>query len=158
MTEQVRDEDTDLVRRSRAGDADAVTELYRRHERRVYNLTLRTLGNHWDAADVTQEAFIKAFRNLDSFKGEARFSTWLHRIAVNAAYDHLRRQRPEPMDAEILDDLSGPCGAAAVVGSGRDGIDPAVDGLSAPLRAGAYGAGRRFSLRRSTVRLARLSI
>jgi len=135
ISEQTRDEDTELVARARSGDADAITELYRRHERRVYNLALRTLGNSWDAADVAQETFIKAFKNLDSFKGEARFGTWLHRIAVNAAYDHLRRHRPEPMEAEILDDLSGPAGAAAVVGSGRDGIDPAVDGLSEPLRA-----------------------
>jgi RNA polymerase sigma-70 factor (ECF subfamily) len=134
VTEQVRDEDTDLVGRARSGDSDAATELYRRHERRVYNLALRTLGNPWDAADVAQEAFIKAFKNLDSFKGEARFRTWLHRIAVNAAYDYLRRQRAEPMDAEILDDLSGPTGPAAVVASGRDGIDPAADGLSDPLR------------------------
>jgi RNA polymerase sigma-70 factor (ECF subfamily) len=144
VTEHVRDEDTDLVKRARVGDADAVTELYRRHERRVYNLALRTLGNHWDAADVAQEAFIKAFRNLDSFKGEARFSTWLHRIAVNAAYDHLRRQKPEPMDSEILDDISGPAGTAAVVGSGRDGIDPAVDGLSDPLRAALMGLDEGF--------------
>jgi RNA polymerase sigma-70 factor (ECF subfamily) len=131
----VHDEDIELVGRARSGDGEAITELYRRHERRVYNLALRTLGNPWDAADVVQEAFIKAFKNLDSFKGEARFGTWLHRIAVNAAYDHLRRNRPEPMEAEILDDLSGPASSAAVVGSGRQGVDPAVDGLSEPLRA-----------------------
>lgn len=134
LSPQVRDPDTHLIERARAGDTEAVTELYRRHERRVYNLALRTLGNPWDAADVAQEAFIKAFRNLDSFKGDARFSTWLHRIVVNAAYDHLRRQRPEPMDGDILEDVSGPGGTGAVVGSGRDGIDPAMDGLSDPLR------------------------
>ncbi len=132
--EQVRDDDVELVERARSGDADAVTDLYRRHERRVYNLALRTLGNPWDAADVTQETFIKAFKNIGSFKGEARFGTWLHRIAVNAAYDHLRRHRPEPMEAGIIDDLSGPTGPAALVGTGRNGIDPALDGLSAPLR------------------------
>ena len=130
----MHDEDIELVERARSGDGEAITELYRRHERRVYNLALRTLGNPWDAADVVQDAFIKAFKNLDSFKGEARFGTWLHRIAVNAAYDHLRRHKPEPMEAEILDDLSGPASSAAVVGSGRQGIDPAVDGLSEPLR------------------------
>jgi RNA polymerase sigma factor (sigma-70 family) len=130
----VHDEDTELVARARSGDSGAVTELYRRHERRVYNLALRTLGNPWDAADVVQEAFIKAFKNLDSFKGEARFGTWLHRIAVNAAYDHLRRSKPEPMETEVLDDLSGPAGSAAVVASGRQGVDPAGDGLSEPLR------------------------
>ena len=134
LTPQVRDADTYLIERARSGDTEALTELYRRHERRVYNLALRTLGNPWDAADVAQEAFIKAFRNLDSFKGDARFSTWLHRIVVNAAYDHLRRQRPEPMEGEILEELSGPGGPAAVVGSGREGIDPAIDGLSDPLR------------------------
>ncbi len=135
LTETICDEDAELVERARSGEADAITELYRRHERRVYNLALRTLGNHWDAADVAQEAFIKAFKNIGSFKGEARFGTWLHRIAVNAAYDHLRRQRPEPMEADIIDDLSGPAGQAAAVGTGRHGIDPAMDGLSEPLRA-----------------------
>ena len=53
---------------------------------------------------------------------------------MNAAYDYLRRQRPEPMDGEILEEISGPSGAGAVVGSGRGGIDPAIDGLSDPLR------------------------
>jgi RNA polymerase sigma-70 factor (ECF subfamily) len=144
----VHDEDIELVGRARSGDGEAITELYRRHERRVYNLALRTLGNPWDAADVVQEAFIKAFKNLDSFKGEARFGTWLHRIAVNAAYDHLRRHKPEPMEADILDDLSGPAGSAAVVGSGRQGIDPAVDGLSEPLRVALMGLeeGFRFAV------------
>jgi RNA polymerase sigma-70 factor (ECF subfamily) len=146
--EHERDADAHLIQRAREGDTEALTELYRQHERRVYNVALRTLGNPWDAADVAQEAFIKAFRNLDSFKGESRFSTWLHRIAVNAAYDHLRRQRPEPMEAEILDDLSGPAGTAAVVASGRGGIDPAVDGLSGPLRQAlmSLNEGFRFAV------------
>lgn len=146
--EHERDADAHLIQRAREGDTGALTELYRQHERRVYNVALRTLGNPWDAADVAQEAFIKAFRNLDSFKGESRFSTWLHRIVVNAAYDHLRRQRPEPMEAEILDDLSGPTGTAAVVASGRSGIDPAVDGLSDPLRQAlmSLNEGFRFAV------------
>jgi RNA polymerase sigma-70 factor, ECF subfamily len=146
--EHERDADAHLIGLAREGNTEALTELYRRHEHRVYNVALRTLGNPWDAADVAQEAFIKAFRNLDSFKGESRFSTWLHRIVVNAAYDQLRRQRPEPMEAEILDDLSGPAGAAAVVASGRGGIDPAVDGLSDPLRQAlmSLNEGFRFAV------------
>jgi RNA polymerase sigma-70 factor (ECF subfamily) len=152
VTEHVRDAnadlDAELVERARQGHEDAVTELYRRHERRAYNLALRTVGDPWDAADVSQEAFIKAFKNLDSFKGEARFGTWLHRIVVNAAYDHLRRHRVEPMDSEILDDLSGPTGSAAVVATGRTGIDPAVDGLSEPLRQAlmSLNEGFRFAV------------
>ena len=147
-TTHVRDPDMFLVRQAREGDSAALTELYRRHERRVYNLALRTLGNPWDASDVAQEAFIKAFRNLDSFKGESLFSTWLHRIVVNAAYDHLRRHRPEPMDEEVLNDLSGPAGSASVVGSGRGGIDPAIDGLSDPLREAlmSLNEGFRFAI------------
>jgi RNA polymerase sigma-70 factor, ECF subfamily len=152
VTEHVRDAsvdlDAELVDRARAGDEDAVTELYRRHERRAYNLALRTVGDPWDAADVSQEAFIKAFKNLDSFKGEARFGTWLHRIVVNAAYDHLRRQKAEPMDSEILDDLTGPAGTAAVLATGRSGVDPAVDGLSEPLRRAlmSLNEGFRFAV------------
>lgn len=130
----VRDADLHLVRLARDGDQEALTELYQRHERRAFNLALRTLGNPWDAADVAQEAFIKAFRNLDGFKGESLFSTWLHRIVVNACYDLLRRQRPEPMDSDVLNDISGPAGQAEFVGSGRKGIDPAMDGLSDPMR------------------------
>lgn len=134
LDSQVRDPDAHLVQRARQGDTDALSDLYRRHERRAYNLALRTIGNPWDAADVTQEAFIKAFRNLESFKGDALFSTWLHRIVVNAAYDLLRRRRAEPMDGEIMEDLAGPSGPAVTLASGREGIDPAVDGLSDPLR------------------------
>jgi len=143
-----RDPDTFTVRRALDGDTAAITELYRRHERRAYNLALRTLGNPWDAADVTQEAFIKAFRNLDSFKGESLFSTWLHRIVVNAAYDHLRRHRPEPMDNEVMDDISGPAGTATILASSRGGIAPAVDGLSDPLREAllSLNEGFRFAV------------
>jgi RNA polymerase sigma-70 factor (ECF subfamily) len=145
---QAHDPDAYLVKRARLGDADALSDLYRRHERRAYNLALRTLGDPWDAADVTQEAFIKAFRNLDSFKGDALFSTWLHRIVVNAAYDLLRRRRVEPMDGEIMEDLAGPSGPAVTIVSGREGIDPAVDGLSDPLRKAllSLNEGFRFAV------------
>jgi RNA polymerase sigma-70 factor (ECF subfamily) len=71
-----------------------------RHERRVYNLAYRMLGNSEDARDATQDAFLSCFRNLSRFRGESAFSTWLHRIAVNACYDSLRRRR----DSTSLDD------------------------------------------------------
>jgi len=132
---QVQDPDSFLLRQAQEGRQEALTELYRRHERRAYNFALRTTGNPWDAADVAQEAFIKAFRNLKGFKGEALFSTWLHRIVANTAYDFLRRRQAEPMDAEILNDLSSRNEGAAALGSGHDGIDPALDGLSETMRA-----------------------
>jgi RNA polymerase sigma-70 factor (ECF subfamily) len=142
------DPDARLVELAKEGDTFAITELYRRHEHRAYNLALRTLGNPWDAEDVTQEAFVKAFRNLDNFKGEALFSTWLHRIVVNASYDQLRRQRPEPVENETLDDLSGPAGSGTIIGSTQAGIDPAIDGLSEPLRKAlmSLSEGFRFAV------------
>jgi RNA polymerase sigma-70 factor, ECF subfamily len=99
--------DRDLAARAGGGDDEAFAELVRRHERRVYNLALRMLGRPEDARDAAQDAFVSCYRNLASFRGDAAFSTWLHRIAVNACYDALRRRRdllgldeaPEPPPA-----------------------------------------------------------
>ncbi len=121
------DPDAEIVERARRGDDDALSELYRRHSTRGYNLALRMLGDPWDAGDVTQEAFIKAFANLRSFKGQARFSTWLHRIVVNAVYDHSRRRRPDPLDDAILDQVAGSEGSRVFSGAT---VSPAEDGLS----------------------------
>jgi RNA polymerase sigma-70 factor (ECF subfamily) len=89
--------DEDLVRRYLEGDADAFADLVRRHERRVYNLALRMTGSEEDARDATQDAFLSALRKLSSFRGEAAFTTWMHRVTVNACYDVLRKKRREPM-------------------------------------------------------------
>jgi RNA polymerase sigma-70 factor, ECF subfamily len=82
-------EDPDLDR-ARTGDREAFGRLVRRHQRRVYAATLHILGNHSDADDATQEAFVRAFRGLASFDGRADFFTWLYRIAVNTALNTLR--------------------------------------------------------------------
>jgi RNA polymerase sigma-70 factor, ECF subfamily len=97
----VTDPDRDALERFRGGDARAFEELVLRHERRVYNVCLRMLGRPEDARDATQDAFISVLRRADSFRGQSAFSTWLHRIAVNACYDLLRkRQRAPLLDAE----------------------------------------------------------
>ena len=74
------------------GDPRAFGELVTRHERRIYGLCLRILGNREDAEDATQEAFLAALRKASSFRRAAAFSTWLYRIAVNAATDQARRR------------------------------------------------------------------
>ena len=132
----VVDPDVELVEQAKRGDPDAITQLYRRYEQRAYNLALRMLGNPWDAADVTQEAFIKAFGAIERFRGEARFGTWLHRIVANAVHDHLRRRRADPLEDEVMDRLSSgsPMAGAALVGSAHAAVGPAADGLSEPLR------------------------
>jgi RNA polymerase sigma-70 factor, ECF subfamily len=93
-----------LVAGLRAGDAAAYEEMVRRHLPRMLATARRVLGNEEDARDAIQDAFLSAFRALDSFEGQSRLSTWLHRIAVNAALMKLRskRRRPERPITDLL--------------------------------------------------------
>lgn len=86
-----------LVRRYLDGDTAAFTELVRRHEARVYAVCLRVLGDPDEAADAAQDTFLTVLRKLAQFRGDAAFTTWLHRIAVNACYDVLRAKRRRPL-------------------------------------------------------------
>jgi RNA polymerase sigma-70 factor, ECF subfamily len=99
--------DAELVSRFRAGDAGAATDLIARHERRVYAVCLRVLGNPDDAADAAQDALLAMVRKLDGFRGEAAFTTWLYRVAMNVCYDHLRRAQRRPV-LRRQDDAAAP--------------------------------------------------
>lgn len=81
----------ELLARAQAGDLPAFSSLYRQHHRRVYALCVRMSGDRALAEDLTQETFVTAWRKLGSFRGEAEFSTWLHRVAVNTVLGHQRR-------------------------------------------------------------------
>jgi RNA polymerase sigma-70 factor (ECF subfamily) len=96
--------DEALVRRAVAGDRAAFTELVRRHERRMFAVAVRMLGREEDALDATQDAFLTVFRKLEQFRGESAFSTWLHRITVNACYDVLRKRARQPVLHLATDD------------------------------------------------------
>jgi RNA polymerase sigma-70 factor (ECF subfamily) len=85
-----------LVERCRGGDRTAFDELVRRYQDRIFNLTLRLCGNHDDAAELTQEVFLKAWGSIGRFGSQARFYTWIYRIAVNLAIDLRRRQNRRP--------------------------------------------------------------
>jgi RNA polymerase sigma-70 factor (ECF subfamily) len=98
------DRDEDLVRRFLSGDRGAFAVLVERHERRVYNLALRMTGREEDARDAAQEAFLTALRKLSSFRGEAAFTTWMHRVTVNACYDLLRKRQRQPLLGRPGDD------------------------------------------------------
>ena len=88
--------DEELVARSKGGDADSFNQLILRWERPIYALAYRVIGREEDARDVCQETFLRAFRALPGFKGEAKFSSWVYRIALNLCRDWMRRQRRAP--------------------------------------------------------------
>jgi len=89
--------DEELVARSMAGDADSFNQLVLRWERPIYALAYRVIGRDEDARDVAQETFLRAFRALPGFKGQAKFSSWLYRIALNLCRDWIRRKKRTPI-------------------------------------------------------------
>lgn len=91
------DDDRELVRRHLAGDPQAFAVLVERHRARLYHVCYRIVGDADEAADAVQDAFMSALRKLSTFRGDARFSTWLHRIGVNACYDILRARARRPV-------------------------------------------------------------
>jgi RNA polymerase sigma-70 factor (ECF subfamily) len=96
--------DEQIVERALTGDAEAFGEIVRRWERRIFALTYGMLGREEDARDATQETFLSAFRNLRNFRGEAKVSSWLHRIAVNQCIT--RQRRAKVRNEAALDDES----------------------------------------------------
>jgi RNA polymerase sigma-70 factor (ECF subfamily) len=107
--------DEELVDRSRSGDVDSFNQLILRWERPIYALAYRVIGREEDARDVCQEAFLRAFRALPGFKGQAKFSSWLYRITLNLCRDWMRRQKrtpvsqmPEDADAVEFASETGP--------------------------------------------------
>jgi RNA polymerase sigma-70 factor (ECF subfamily) len=89
--------DEELVARSMGGDLDSFNQLVLRWERPIYALAYRVIGREEDARDVAQETFLRAFRALKGFKGQAKFSSWLYRITLNLCRDWIRRQRRTPV-------------------------------------------------------------
>jgi RNA polymerase sigma-70 factor (ECF subfamily) len=98
------DTDERLVRRFQEGSADAFEVLVQRHGTRVYNLCFRILGDPEEAADASQDTFLAALRKLNTFRGDSAFTTWLHRVTVNACYDSLRRKRRRPLLQIVRDE------------------------------------------------------
>jgi len=101
------DSQLSLVRRAQSGDEQAFADLFRQHKSRVYSVCLLMTKDVADAEDLTQEAFLQVFRTIGSFRGDAAFSTWLYRVAVNTVLMRLRRRKSpatvsldEPVNAE----------------------------------------------------------
>jgi RNA polymerase sigma-70 factor (ECF subfamily) len=126
-----------LVRLVQRGDAQAKNELFKRYHKEVARIAARSLGPDADLEDVVQEAFIQIFRSIDSFRGNAKFSTWLYRLVTNVTRMHLRKRRVRPQIA--------------------DGVQPELalrpDGSGSP----EHAAERSFRLRRLYQHLDRLT-
>lgn len=141
------DTDKELVRRVRRGDAAAFDLLYLRYQHKVQALLGRYLARHQDVEDIAQETFIKAYRALPRFRGESAFYTWLYRIAVNTAKNHLatRHQRVQTVELDAEDADGGELAAALRQEDGpedtaradelKEGIDAAIAALPEDLRS-----------------------
>jgi RNA polymerase sigma-70 factor (ECF subfamily) len=123
--ETVRDDLSDLVIAAQGGDKDAFSQLVAATHRDTFTLAVRLTGNEEDARDVTQEAYLRAYRGLSGFRGDAQFSTWMYRVTANCAATHLgrrNRHRHEQLpDASELIDL-------------RSDVDPELRSDAADLR------------------------
>jgi RNA polymerase sigma-70 factor (ECF subfamily) len=101
-TTSADENDAELVIASQGGDQDAFAQLVQRHQRRVFNLVFRMLQQYEEANEVTQETFLAAWQGLSSFRGDARFSTWLYRIAYNCCLKQLeQRKKDKALNAAI---------------------------------------------------------
>jgi len=126
MANLVRDDEEQLIARSQRGDVNAFNELVLRYQQMTYGAVLRMLGDADVAADITQDAFIAAFRGISSFRGGSSFRGWLLRIASNLVCDHWRRIQRHPVESlEVLTDEDEPhsasdIGALVETGQGKN--------------------------------------
>ena len=102
-----REQEAQIVRRVLQGDVNAFERLVTEYEKAVYAIAQRMTGNAEDAADMTQETFIKAYNSLQSFRGDSKFSVWLYRIASNVCLDFLRSRSRKPTVSLSVEDDEG---------------------------------------------------
>ncbi|MEA3055305.1 MAG: polymerase sigma-70 factor, subfamily [Actinomycetota bacterium] len=135
------DELADLVAAARDGDREAFDELVRATSAATYTLAYRLVGNEEDARDVVQEAYLRAYKGISRFRGDAQFTTWLYRITANCANTHLskrRKRRHDELDetsAVIDSDATHDPQAVVLASSLRDRLTIALDELPPKLRA-----------------------
>jgi RNA polymerase sigma-70 factor (ECF subfamily) len=117
---------SDTILRAQKGDSSAFERIYQSHCRRIYALCLRMVGNPTEAEDLTQEAFLLVFRKIQTFRGESAFATWLHRLALNVVFMHLRKEK---LTGVLLKKTTQPDDKYTVQGKEVGGRDLALTGL-----------------------------
>lgn len=136
-------QDALLLRRAQNGDAQAFEELMTPHERRLYALCLRMSGNREDALDCAQEAMLRVWRALGSYRGQASFTTWIYRIAANTCLDALRKKRTRPSvsldaladDGFMPQDTTGDPVTRAETAARREALASGISALPPDMRA-----------------------
>lgn len=126
--------DQSLIERFRgAGDESAFNLLVERHQRAAYRLAYRFAGDHEDANDLAQEAFVRVYKNLVSFRGDASFKTWLYRIVVNLSLNHVKRKKRRDTGRVSVDDVSLPVESTSLeevlASEARDELRGAIETL-----------------------------
>ena len=138
MADFVPPSDADLVAATLAGDDDAFAEIVARHKRRVFGMASRFARDGHQLEDIAQNVFVRAFRHLGKFRGEAPFEHWLARIAVSACYDLLRKERrvreQVSLEAHDFDLHDGNAEAALAAGGARELLEFAMRRLTAEER------------------------
>ncbi len=125
--------DERLVKATLTGDDEAFTELVRRYKRRVFNIVAKFVRNNHELEDICQEIFIKVYQNLKKYRADAPFEHWVSKIAVNACYDALRRQRRRKDEVPLEDiaySLSGPASEGRPGNEAWDILRKAMAGLN----------------------------
>jgi len=102
-----REQESVIIGKVLSGNIDAFEDLVLEYQKNIYNLALRMTGNTEDASDITQEAFIKAYNSLSSFRNDSKFSVWLYRIASNLCTDFLRSKSRKPYQSLTVEDEVG---------------------------------------------------
>lgn len=117
-------DDAVLVAAALRGDATAFDHLVTRHRRAVYQVCYRFVNHHEDAADLTQDTFVRAWKSLGGFRGQARFSTWLYRIAVNVSLNRVSLKTPAPttVDFDLVADQREPAPGQALAQQERAAV------------------------------------
>jgi len=86
-----------LVEKAKSGDIDAFEELIEGHQKKVFNIALRMIGDYDEASELAQEAFLRAFKSIKSFKGDSLFSTWIYKVTTNVCLDEIRRKKKKSL-------------------------------------------------------------
>jgi RNA polymerase sigma-70 factor, ECF subfamily len=133
VTDQGEGDEQTLIALAQRGSATAFEGLYRLHAGKVYGLCLRMTGNTSEAEDCAQDAFIQAWTKLELFRGDSAFSTWLHRIAVNAVLGRMRKSRREHDRLQVVRDISPPTATVGDSGGMQD-LEQALDELPSGAR------------------------